>query len=173
MKHEKRFKLAAVRRYLRGGIVYRDLANELGISKSALQRWVAWFHKHGGFIERKPAHAYAPEFKLSVLQHMWENHLSHSQTSLHFDIPDHTSVGNWARLYATGGVNALMQSQKDDSASMTIPTTKPETPSTGADQSQKQLLKEIEQLRMENAYLKKLQALVASQGSKPSGKKPK
>lgn len=173
MKHDNLFKVAAVRRYLRGGIVYRDLANELGISKSALQRWVAWFHKHGSFIERKRARAYSPEFKLSVLQHMWENQISHTQTCLHFEIPDHTSVGNWARLYATGGVNALMPSKKDVLAPMTIPTTKPETPAKDADRTQKQLLKQIEQLRMENAYLKKLQALVASQGSKASVKKPK
>ena len=57
MKYDRRFKLAAVRRYQRGGIVYRDLANELGISKSVLQRWVAWFQTHGSFTDRKPAQA--------------------------------------------------------------------------------------------------------------------
>jgi len=174
MKYDNRFKLAAVRRYQRGGIVYRDLANELGISKSVLQRWVAWFQTHGSFTERKPAQAYTIEFKMAVLKHMWENQLSHSQTAVFFNIPAHSIVGKWARLYETGGANALMLRPREKTATpMTIPTTKPEAPSKDAERTTEQILKENEQLRMENAYLKKLQALVASQGSKASAKKPK
>jgi transposase len=173
MKYDKRFKLAAVRRYQRGGIVYRDLANELGISKSVLQRWVAWFQTHGSFTDRKPAQAYTIEFKMAVLQHMWENRLSHSQTAVFFNIPAHSIVGKWARLFKTGGANALMLRPRETATPMTIPTTKPEAPSKDAERTPAQLVKENEQLRMENAYLKKLQALVASQGSKASAKKPK
>jgi transposase len=55
---------------------------------------------------------------------------------------------------------------------MTIPTTKPEEKNN--DQlSQEELLKQIAHLQMENAYLKKLQALVRSQGSKAPLKKRK
>lgn len=173
MKHDKLFKLAAVRRYQRGGIVYRDLANELGISKSVLQRWVAWFQTHGSFTDRRPAQAYTSEFKMAVLKHMWENRLSHSQTAVFFNIPTHSNVGKWAHLYETGGANALMLRPRETATPMTIPTTKPEAQLKDAERTPEQLLQENEQLRMENAYLKKLQALVASQGSKASAKKPK
>ena len=173
MKHDNQFKLAAVRRYLRGGIVYRDLANELGVSKSVLQRWVAWFRAHGRFVDGKPTHSYTAEFKLAVLQHMWENQLSHSQAAVLFKIPVHTIVGKWARLYKSEGANALMIRPRDIAAQMTTPTTKPEAPVKDDDRTPEQLRAEIQHLRMENAYLKNLQALVASQGSKASAKKRK
>lgn len=173
MKHDKHFKLAAVRRYLRGNIVYRDLAMELGVSKSGLQRWVAWHQAHGGVSETERAECYSVEFKVAVLQHMWENRLSYSQTAVLFKIPNHTILGSWARLYRNEGVSALMPRDIRENERMTIPTAKPEGPVKDADRTQKQLIQEIEQLRMENAYLKKLQALVASQGSKALAKKPK
>jgi transposase len=173
MRHDKHFKLAAVRRYLRGNIVYRDLASELGISKSALQRWVAWHQSHGSVPETPPAQPYSVEFKVVVLRHMWENELSYSQTAVLFKIPNHTILSSWARLYRNGGVAALMVRDRKEDQRMTIPTAKPEAPVKSGERTQEQLIAENAQLRMENAYLKKLQALVASQGSKASAKKPK
>ena len=173
MKHDKHFKLAAVRRYLRGNIVYRDLANELGISKSALQRWVTWHQAHGSVPEAPSARPYSVEFKVAALRHMWENQLSYSQTAVLFKIPNHTILSSWARLYRNEGVAALMACDRKENTPMTIPTTKPEASAKDADRTEKQLIAEINQLRMENAYLKKLQALVASQGSKASVKKRK
>jgi transposase len=165
MEHDKRFKLAAVRRYLRGGIVYRDLAAELAVSKSVLQRWVAWYRTHGSIAVPQSGESYSVEFKVAVLHHMWENQLSYSQTAVHFKITNHTILSTWARLYHNEGVTALMPHAREKQKRMTIPTAKPEAPTKGAERTQKQLIKEIEQLRMENAYLKKLQALVASQAS--------
>ena len=89
MKHDKQVKLMAVKRYLRGGITYRDLAARLGIARSALQRWVAWYQVHGEFGPGKSADAYSVEFKLSALRHMWDNRLSYGQASVHFKLDDH------------------------------------------------------------------------------------
>jgi transposase len=173
MKHDNHFKLAAIRRYLRGGIVYRDLANELGISKSALQRWVAWHQAHGSAPETARDQPYSVEFKVAALRYMWENQLSYSQVAVLFKIPNHTILSIWARLYRNEGVAALMERDRKVDKRMTIPTAKPEAPTKDAERTQEQLIAENAQLRMENAYLKKLQALVASQGSKASAKKPK
>lgn len=173
MRHEKHFKLAAVHRYLRGDIVYRDLASELGISKSALQRWVTWHQSHGSLPDSPAAQPYSVEFKVAALRHMWENGLSYSQTAVLFKIPNHTLLSSWERLYCKDGVAGLMVRDRKEDQRMTIPTAKPEAPVKSAERTQEQLIAENAQLRMENAYLKKLQALVTSQGSKPSAKKPK
>jgi transposase len=170
MKHSNDVKLDAVKRYLRGGIVYRDLASSVGISKSVLQRWVAWYKTHGTFDLVTPAQSADVEFKLSALRHMWENRLSYAQVTLHFKIEGHNTLRQWERRYRQDGVAALMPDPTP--ASMTIPTTKPE-PKSSDQPSVEELLAQNAQLRMENAYLKKLQALVQSQGSKAPVKKRK
>lgn len=179
MKYDEQFRLAAVRRYLRGGVVYRQLGKELNMSVSMLQRWVVWYQAHGTMGKTTPAPPYSAEFKLLVLRYMWDNKLSYGDTAVHFKIPDHNSLSKWSRLYKSGGAGALIPRAQGKSTRMTIPTTKPETEpvigpliDTGA-LTQKDLIGEINQLRMEVAYLKKLQALVQSQASKALVKKRK
>lgn len=162
----------AVRRYLRGGVVYRELASKHGISRSALQRWVTWYKAHNSFEPTKPAEPHSAEFKLSALQYMWDNRFSYGQATVHFKIEGHNTLRKWARLLRQKGVTALMPAPPPQLKSMTIPTTKPEE-KKGEQPSYADLIAQNNHLLMENAYLKKLQALVQSQGSKASVKKPK
>ena len=172
MKYDKQVKLMAVKRYLRGGVTYRDLAARLGIARSALQRWVAWYQVHGAFRHGKSAEAYSVEFKLSALQHMWDNRLSYGQASVHFKLDDHHLLRRWAFQLRKNGVTALMPALPSPSMSMTIPTTQPEE-KKNEQPTYAELLAQNGFLQMENAYLKKLQALVQSQASKASVKKRK
>ncbi len=172
MKHDNYLKLMAVKRYLAGGIVYRDLAAELGISRSVLQRWVAWYQAHGCFEPVASAESHTAEFKLSALQHMWDNRLSYAQATVYFKIEGHNTLRQWARQFLQDGVTGLMPAPTRPPPRMTIPTIKPE-PKSNDQLTQKELLDQIAYLQMENAYLKKLQALVQSQGSKAPGKKRK
>ena len=56
---------------------------------------------------------------------------------------------------------------------MAAPTAKPDIPSDDEKRSQEELLAELAYLRMENAYLKKLQALVQARPKQASPKKRK
>lgn len=56
---------------------------------------------------------------------------------------------------------------------MTIPAVKPDTLSSDGTRSQEDLLAELAYLRMENAYLKKLQALVQARPKQVPPKKRK
>ena len=172
MKHSNDVKLRAVRRYLRGGVVYRDLAATIGISKSVLQRWVAWYRAHGRFDLAASPEQGDPEFKLSALQYMWENRLSYAKVTLHFKIEGHNTLRRWARQYRENGVAALIPDPSRQHSRMTIPTIKPE-PKNNDQLTVQELVEQNNQLRMENAYLKKLQALVQSQASKAPVKKRK
>ena len=172
MKHSKRLKLIAVKRYLSGGVVYRELASKHGISRSALQRWVTWYKAHNSFEPTKPAEPHSAEFKLSALQYMWDNRLSYGQATVHFKIDGHNTLRKWACLLRQQGVTALMPDRPPQHKSMTIPTTKPEEKKS-EQPSYADLIAQNQHLLMENAYLKKLQALVQSQGSKALVKKRK
>jgi transposase len=104
---------------------------------------------------------------------MWENRLSITQTAAQFDIRRHSTVGDWERAYREGGVEALTPAPKRRVKKIPIPTTTP-ADSAGEDtRSRKELLAELEQLRMENAVLKKLKALVQARQKSATPKKPK
>ena len=93
---------------------------------------------------------------------MWRQELSCRQVAALFDIRNPGSIRVWERRYHAGGVDAL--ASKPRGRPKTMADSKP--PELGAlkvpdaNRSHKDLLKELEYLRAENAYLKKLDALI-------------
>ena len=142
---------------------YRAVAQHFGIpNHSLVERWVGFFRHHGedGLTRRRAS--YDAAFKLSVLQHMWDNKLSKGQAATAFNIRRHATVAEWERAYRQGGIEALkprpirrpeMQPEKN----------KPDGTETVDNRSREELLDELLHLRAEVAYLKKLDALVRSQ----------
>ena len=162
VKYTPKFKLLVVQRYLKGSMGYRTLAEEFGIANfSLVPRWVGFFRAHGEKGLERKRKSYDAAFKLSVLQHMWDNKLSKGQAATVFNIRRHATIGAWERAYREGGVAALepgpigrsrMQHEQD----------KPEMAETVDNRSREELLDELLHLRAEVAYLKKLDALVRS-----------
>jgi transposase len=135
-------------------------------AKSCVQDWVRRYKKHGidGLIRKKNV-AYTGEFKINVVEYMRNNHLSYLETAIHFNIPNSDKILKWERIYCEKGPLAFFEDQRGQHESMEKKETKKLT-----DMSEKELIKEIEYLRMENAYLKKLRALV-QQRNQPKKKK--
>jgi transposase len=103
---------------------------------------------------------------------MWENELSFGQTAAAFNIRNHSAVGVWERSYREGGFDALLPRPRGRPKQMPAPTTKPEPSPDDEKRTREELLAELNQLRMENAYLKKLRALVqAKQKATPPTKR--
>ena len=173
MKYTEQFKLAVVQDYLAGFSSIRAIAQRHAVTNHSLVgRWVASYQLHGADGLRKKRSQYSAEFKLSVLQHMWENRLSITQTATRFDIRRHATVGSWERAYQKDGFDALVPGTKRRPKKMTTPTTKPEAVPDDDKRSREDLVAELNYLRMENVYLKKLRALVlAKQNSTPSKKR--
>jgi len=172
-KHTEQFKITVVQDYLSGRGGYRAVAQRHGMAnRSLVERWVTAYRLHGDAGLRKKRSRYTAAFKLSVLQYMWENRLSITQTAARFDIRGHSTVGVWERAYQEGGSEALARPPTSRSEKMIIPTTKPEVAHEDK-RSREELLAELEYLRMENAYLKKLRALVQARQEAESAKKPK
>lgn len=161
IKHSDEFKLQIVQQYLSGAIGFHSLAREHGIAGPMVRRWVKWYRLHGmAGLTYKKSH-YSAEFKLSVLQDMWDNSLSQTEVAAKYNIRNPTSVGVWARRYDSGSYEALLPPIRRKIQDMLAPTSKKE-PLADTKKSREQLLAEIENLRMENAFLKKLEALVQS-----------
>ena len=172
-KYDERFKLAIVRQYLAGDIGYKAVAKQHGLSHSMVHRWIVWFQAHGGFVADKKSGPYSADFKLSVLRHMWDNSLSFGQAAVLFNLRNPHSVSKWERIYRTDGPSGLLPRRRGRPKDMTIPTTKPEPVIKPDERGRDELLTELQYLRMENAYLKKLRALVQSQQTKAPLKKRK
>lgn len=173
MKYTEQFKHTVVGDYLAGHDGFKAVARRHGMAnRSLVERWVAAYRLHGDAGLRQKRSRYGADFKLSVLRHMWENGLSITQTAAKFDIRRYSTVSDWECAYREGGIDALTPLPTKRLKKMTIPTTKPEALAGEDKRSREELMAELEYLRMENAYLKKVRALVqAQQNSAPSKKR--
>jgi transposase len=174
-KYTEQFKLKVVRDYLAvGSDGLRTVAQRHGIpSHFTVRKWVLAYQLHGDAGLSKKLSQYGPEFKLSVLQHMWDNQLSMMQVAARFDIRDHGMVGVWERAYRDGGVEALAPRRRGKPKPMATSVPKPDSPPDDDKRSREELLAEVNQLRMELAYLKKLDALVQARKKQALQKKRK
>ncbi|WP_145882045.1 helix-turn-helix domain-containing protein [Pseudoduganella flava] len=159
-KYDEYFKLRIVQQYLAGASGYKTLSKQHGLDASMIRRWVKWFEAHGVDGLKKKFTQYPAEVKLSVLQHMWDNELSCRQTAALFNIRNPGIVNIWEREFRRAGFDALIARPRGRPKSMPAAPPKPEMKPDDSNRSKEDLQAEVEHLRMENAYLKKLQALV-------------
>jgi len=167
-KYTEQVKLTAVEDYCSGHHGLKIVARRHGVNVESLRRWAALYRVHGaGGVQEKRRSAYSVEFKLLVLQRMRDEELSYRQAAALFDIRNFNIIGDWERAYDEGGVAALSPYSPGRRIRMTKQSTnEPQPQSNDEDaRTRKELLDELNHLRMENAYLKKLDALV--QAKKP------
>ena len=109
----------------------------------------------GCFIMPKgiPNKRYTPEFKKLVVETMMKEKLSCRETARRFEISDHKCVAAWERIYLTEGPEGFAVERRGRGGRVRLPKQLPK----GVEED---LLAEVQRLRAENDYLKKLQALV-------------
>lgn len=166
-KFKSEDKIRAVKRYLKGNKGYKNIAEEIGVHKSKLQFWVKKYQYHGEKAFLKGYTNYSVQYKLDVLNYMNENGTSIFETAAIFNMPSDTTLWKWQHLLETQGLDAL-QSKKKGRPSMkneNLKTTKKQAPAEGSIEA---LQIELERLRMENAYLKKLNTLVQNKEKSPN-----
>ena len=154
-KYSKEFKLKVVLEYLEGRMGYLLLARKHGIrSRALIQRWVHIYNALGedGLKTIKKKQSYPIQFKLDVLNFMKQTGASYLETAIHFKLTNPTLIAYWNSKLGIEG-----QKPKRENPSMPKKT-KQEL--TGKDQTltREQLEQEVEALRLEVAYLKKLNA---------------
>jgi transposase len=173
-KHSLAFKLSVVEFYEKDERGAREVGAHFALDHGTVRKWVASYEAHGAAGLAKKFSHYDAAFRLSVLERMWKDGLSRRQAAALFDIRSAGCLSVWERQYERGGIEALAPRRRGKSRSM------PEPPITdrGTDglqsdeaKSREELVAELAYLRMENAYLKKLEAL-AREHQTPTRHKP-
>lgn len=170
-KYSDQFKLQVVKQCLRGDLGIEELAHQLGLDYSMVRRWLEHYRQHGPSGLRQTRRHYSAAFKREVLERMWRDGLSIRQTEALFDIRANGAIGRWQRQYHSGGLTALAPKRKGRRPMTKKPPSPPPPPDE--ERSHDELLEELAYLRAENAYLKKLDALIREKGTATRGKKPK
>ena len=96
---------------------------------------------------------YTPEFKIKVVETMREEKLSYCETARQFDISNHHIVAGWERIYLEEGAEGLRIERRGRKST--------DRPAKLKKEVEEDLISEVQRLRAENAYLKKLNALVS------------
>lgn len=164
-------KLSAVQQYLEGIGTYASIGASIGTSENIIRTWVMQYEHHGEDAFKKSYTSYSAQFKLDVLTYMNDNGTSTNETAAIFNITSPALIRKWRIQLESQGMDAL-KSKKKGRPSMKKETKKSKK-SIPVEGSVEALQEEIERLRMENAYLKKLNALVQSKEklqSKPKRK---
>jgi transposase len=161
-KHTLEFKLSVVKHYQLGVDGQKATAKKFGIEHGAVRKWAMAYQHHGidGLIVQH--RGYTAEFKESVVLYMRDHNASQRDVAAKFNIPAITTIGIWERLYDNGGIDAL-SNKRGRPKIMPKPSTSPQSKRPISEMTQDELLAEIQHLRMENAYLKKLRALIQQQ----------
>ena len=111
----------------------------------------------------KPYRRYTPEFKVMVIETMRKEKLSHKEAASRFKINAHSAVAKWERIYLEEGKEGLYIERRGRKSTGRPPKLKKEV--------EEDLIAEVQRLRAENAYLKKLNALVAERERQEKNRK--
>ena len=167
-KYSSEFKLKVVKYCVEDHHSRCDAAREFGMpSSTLLKEWIKKYKEHGteGLIKQQKS-SYRGEFKQNVVEYMHNNHLSATETAVHFRLQTYI-VLKWERIYYEEGLQALYEERRGRSKDM---NSKPKNKKLDKE-IEKDLIAEVQHLRMENEYLKKLNALVQERIKRENKKK--
>lgn len=160
-KYTNEFKLKVVKSYLSGKQGQLSVSKALNVSRSQLRNWVSAYRHHGssGLASSKSQTHYSADFKLSVMVYRRQYHLSLLEAAKHFNIPSLSTLYVWEQRYNHEGTDAFI-----DRRERTKMKKSPENPyvtnKPAEEMTPEELIRELQYLRTENAYLKKLDALI-------------
>lgn len=151
------FKYEVVKQYLEGDMGLRQLSNKYHIDRGDIQKWRDAYLEHGmeGLTSRHGT--YSGDFKIAAVEYMQETGSSIRKTAAHFDIKSPRTLSQWERIYFEEGPDALREERRGRASKKGM-IKKPRKKKNLNENED--LLAEVQRLRMENEYLKKLNALI-------------
>lgn len=156
-KYTTELKLEIVQRYLKGDIGFKSLSKQYYVCPGDIQTWTDAYLAHGIEGLTTTHGTYTGDFKVSVVEYMHTTGASLRKTAAHFNIPSRESISKWERIYFEEGKEALYEERRGRASKM---STKRPRKSKNTVETNEDLLAEVQRLRMENEYLKKLNALI-------------
>lgn len=156
-KYDEEFKQRVVDAYLAGECGYASLAKKFGVkSKTNIRKWVSAFKQLGkqGLENKRNNAIYPVQFKLDVLNYKLITGDSFEKIAFKFGILEPSMIYTWLKKWQTEGIKGLSEVKGRPPLSNKLKKTNATTELT----REQQLEKEVELLKAENAYLKKLRA---------------
>ena len=169
LRYSKEFKLKVIKYYLEGKHSYPECCRKFNIPDfKPIRQWVHRYELYGieGIMKQLKA-SYDGKFKQNVVEHMHNNNLSATETANYFRLGCSSVVLNWERIYYEEGPQGLYIERRGRSKNM---SSKPRKKKLNKE-VEEDLIAENQRLRMENEYLKKLNALVQERIKQESKKK--
>ena len=156
--HEFRLKLVME---VEEGMPLGTVARNHNVGKRTLRTWV--YNYRSGGVEQLTAvkGSYTQEFKFSAIEYRRANDVSYAQAAADLGIPEGRTLCEWEKRYFGQGLDGLLDTRKGRPPKMPRKESKPKKPLT----REQKLEAEVTRLQMENAYLKKLNALVSAPDS--------
>ena len=167
-KYSKEFKLEVIKYCLEKCNSVYDACRKFNIpSATPIKRWIKRYEHYGieGLTPRKIS--YDGKFKQNVVEYMRDNHLSLEEASAKFGINNPTTLSKWERIYYEEGPQALYEERRGKKKIMSSKQEKKKL----SKKTEEDLIAENQRLRMENEYLKKLNALVQERIKRENKKK--
>lgn len=158
-KYTVELKMEIVSLILEKGKSIDEISETYCIHKSDISKWVAKYQYHGMEGMEQRCYTYLPEFKQQVIEDMRTNQLSYRETAAKYNIGIHTTIKRWERIYQEKGYEGLKEQKRGRT-----PGQKIGRPPLIQKTVQEDLIAENQRLKMENEYLKKLNALIRSKG---------
>jgi transposase len=153
-RYTEEFKLEIIKALKESKRSKADISEEYRIPKQTIHQWEKAYDLYGaeGLVNKLEKKNYPGSFKQEVVEDMRNNHLSQYEVSAKYHV-GRTQIQNWERRYLEEGPEGLYIDRRGRK---------------GTGRARKALDKKIEEdliaenqrLRMENEYLKKLNALV-------------
>lgn len=173
-KYTDDFKLQVINHCLNGHS-YKQTAQSYGIDHKQVQIWIKLYQTHGidAIKRRRTKTVYDTDFKLSAVQQVMLGR-SLTELAIELNLPKPALLSSWLKAYQTHGIMGLYLKRKgrtpvtpSDKAAKPIQIGKTASPTD----EHADLLRRIQYLEAENAYLKKLDALIRQKNqSKPETK---
>ncbi len=165
-RYTKSFKLKVVDHYLTDSKGYQSISKQFKIHPSQVERWVRLYKSQGehGLSPKGTRAKYTLSFKQSVIAYRKAQGCSLSKAADLFDIASPSTIYVWEQRYNRTGLDSeyLLMTKPSKQSVLTNKSIERLTPS--------EMAKELHYLRVENAYLKKLEALIQQKKSQTKKK---
>jgi transposase len=158
-KYSLKEKIAAIEA-VKAGESIAQVAKQKQISKSQLGLLVRIYSEHGEKGLHRHTYNRTPDQKYEILKYIQDNQLSFTETGVLLGIRPGT-IWEWEKRYLENGIEGLEDKKKCKKPRVQ----KPKPPKTRLEELEEENLI----LRIENEYLKKLNALVAEREKRERG----
>jgi len=167
-KYSHETRMAVVMAIASGGNI-KGSARQYDVGRNLARKWYRAYVAGGVEQVLNTKRHYSRDFKLQAIEYRWQNKLSYPQAVAALGISSEGLLYAWEKIYLEQGIEGLQDTRKGR------PPKVPESKKPKKDKKpltrEQELETEIARLRMENDYLKKLNALFAKREKSEKKKK--